>query len=88
MRRQAEAGNALLEGLQSGISLVQQQVTDALSRHSEEIGKRVDKMTEATDGRLVILGVAQDAAGPLEFKYHISKKATRSEKLSPPAPEA
>ena len=51
-QRQGDAIKALQETLQSGMRVTQTQVTDALSRSSEEVGKRVDTLTKNTDDRL------------------------------------
>ncbi|MCI0401508.1 MAG: DNA recombination protein RmuC [Gammaproteobacteria bacterium] len=51
-QRQGEAIKTLQEGLQTGITSVQNQVADALSRNAEELGKRLEGLTQSTDKRL------------------------------------
>ncbi len=51
-QRQGDAVKALQETLQSGTQATQKQVTEALSRSSEELGKRVEALTRNTDERL------------------------------------
>jgi DNA recombination protein RmuC len=51
-QRQGDAIKALQETLQSGMQATLKQVTDALSRSSEEVGKRVETLTKNTDDRL------------------------------------
>lgn len=51
-QRQGDALKALQETLQSGMQATQRQVTEALGRSSEEVGKRVDTLTRNTDDRL------------------------------------
>ena len=51
-QRQGETARSLQESLQGAMNAVQKQVTEALSRSSEEIGKRVDGLTQTTDKRL------------------------------------
>ncbi|NIP47744.1 MAG: DNA recombination protein RmuC [Gammaproteobacteria bacterium] len=51
-QRQGDAIKALQDTLQSGMQVTQKQVTDALARSSEEVGKRVETLTRNTDDRL------------------------------------
>lgn len=51
-QRQGDAIKALQETLQSGMEVTRKQVTEALSRSSEEVGKRVEVLTRNTDERL------------------------------------
>ena len=51
-QRQGEALKALQDSLQTGIQVVQAQVTGALTRTSEDLGKRVESLTRSTDERL------------------------------------
>lgn len=51
-QRQAEAIKMLQDTLQGGMQVTQRQVTDALSRSADEIGKRVEGLTQTTDKRL------------------------------------
>ncbi len=51
-QRQGDAIKALQETLQIGMQATLKQVTDALSRSSEEVGKRVETLTRNTDDRL------------------------------------
>lgn len=58
--RQTEALNTLQQSLQNGMELVQRQVVQALVQHAEELGKRVEGLTQTTDKRL------QDISGQVE----------------------
>ncbi len=51
-QRQTEALKSLQESLQDGMREGRQQVTVALSRSAEELGKRVEGLTKITDDRL------------------------------------
>jgi len=51
-QRQGDAIRALQETIQSGMQVTQKQVTEALFRSSEEVGKRVEFLTKNTDDRL------------------------------------
>jgi DNA recombination protein RmuC len=51
-QRQNEAVKSLLESLQSGMTNIQKQVGDYLTRNSEDIGKKMLGLTEKTDERL------------------------------------
>ena len=51
-QRQGDAIKTLQETLQAGMRSTQSQVTEALARSSEEMGKRVDALTSRTDERL------------------------------------
>lgn len=59
-QRQSEAVRTLQEALQNGMQIVQRQVTDALTRSTDEIGKRVEGLTQTTDKRL------KDISGEVE----------------------
>ncbi|MDX1513593.1 MAG: DNA recombination protein RmuC, partial [Gammaproteobacteria bacterium] len=59
-QRQSEAIKTLQDVLQTGMQAVQRQVTDVLTRSTEEIGKRVDGLTQTTDKRL------KDISGEVE----------------------
>ncbi len=59
-QRQAEAIKTLQDSLQSGMQIVQRQVTEALSRSAEEVGKRMEGLTQTTDRRL------KDISGEVE----------------------
>ncbi|MDH5765439.1 MAG: DNA recombination protein RmuC [Gammaproteobacteria bacterium] len=50
--RQLETLKIQQENLSQGMQHVQQQVTDALSRYGDELGKRMDALTKSTDERL------------------------------------
>jgi len=51
-KRQGEAITQLAEGMQTGMTNIQKQVGEHLSRYSDELGKRMDGLTKQTDGRL------------------------------------
>jgi DNA recombination protein RmuC len=51
-QRQGDAIKALQETIQAGMQVTQKQVTEALSRSAEEVGKRVEFLTKNTDNRL------------------------------------
>jgi DNA recombination protein RmuC len=51
-QRQSEAVKTLLESLQSGMTNIQKQVGEYLTRNSEDIGKKMLGLTEKTDERL------------------------------------
>nr|VFJ54355.1 MAG: DNA recombination protein RmuC [Candidatus Kentron sp. DK] len=51
-QRQTQALKTLQETLQTGMQAIRQQVTEALSRGNEDVGKRFDGLTETTDNRL------------------------------------
>ncbi|MDH3413856.1 MAG: DNA recombination protein RmuC [Gammaproteobacteria bacterium] len=59
-QRQSEAIKSLQDSLQNGMQIVQRQVTDSLSRSADEIGKRVEGLTQTTDKRL------KDISGEVE----------------------
>jgi DNA recombination protein RmuC len=59
-QRQTEAIKTLQDSLQSGMQMVQRQVTEALARSTDEIGKRVEGLTQTTDKRL------KDISGEVE----------------------
>lgn len=59
-QRHGEAIKTLQDTLYSGMQSVQKQVLDALSRSSEELGKRVEGLTNVTDERL------KDISGEVE----------------------
>ncbi len=48
-----QTSKTLHDGLQGGLTLLQTQVTEALLRYSQELGRRVDALTQATDKRLL-----------------------------------
>ncbi|MCW9012246.1 MAG: DNA recombination protein RmuC [Gammaproteobacteria bacterium] len=50
--RQLETLKIQQENLTQGMAEVRQQVTDALGRYGEDLGKRVDALTQSTDQRL------------------------------------
>ncbi|MEJ2621767.1 MAG: DNA recombination protein RmuC [Candidatus Thiodiazotropha sp.] len=50
--RQAQSMNKQYETLQSGMGEVRKQVAEALSQHADNLGRRVEGLTEATDQRL------------------------------------
>ncbi len=51
-QRQGDAIKALQETLQSGMQATQKQVTESLSRSSDDFGKRIETLTKNTDDRL------------------------------------
>jgi len=51
-QRQIKVLKTLQEALQTGIREIQRQVTDALSRSTEDLGKHFTRLTEVTDQRL------------------------------------
>jgi len=59
-QRQGDAIKTLQDSLQSGMQTVQRQVVEALSRSSDELGKRVEGLTQTTDKRL------KDISGEVE----------------------
>lgn len=59
-QRQGDAIKTLQDSLQSGMQVVQRQVTEALARSADEIGKRVEGLTQTTDRRL------KDISGEVE----------------------
>lgn len=59
-QRQAEAIQQLNESLQSGMTNVQKQIGETLTRNSDELGKRMDGLTQKTDQRL------QEISGQVE----------------------
>lgn len=59
-RRQAEALKTLQDSLQGGLTLLQKQIADSLSRNAEDLGKRVEGLTQSTDKRL------QEISGQVE----------------------
>ncbi|MEW5790581.1 MAG: DNA recombination protein RmuC [Pseudomonadota bacterium] len=58
--RQGEALKILQDSLRAGMELVQRQVAEALARNAEELGKRVEGLTQTTDSRL------QEISGQVE----------------------
>jgi len=58
--RQLEALKLQQENLTQGMSEVRKQVTDALGRYGDDLGKRVEVLTETTDNRL------KDISGQVE----------------------
>jgi len=59
-QRQGDAIKTLQDSLQNGMQVVQRQVVEALSRSSDELGKRVEGLTQTTDKRL------KDISGEVE----------------------
>ncbi|MFT5132455.1 MAG: DNA recombination protein RmuC, partial [Gammaproteobacteria bacterium] len=59
-QRQGDAVKNLLESLQSGMTNIQKQVGEHLTRNSEEIGKKMEGLTLKTDQRL------QEISGQVE----------------------
>jgi len=59
-QRQTEAVKQLNESLQAGMTNVQKQVGETLTRNSDELGKRMDGLTQKTDQRL------QEISGQVE----------------------
>ena len=59
-QRQAEAVQSLLESLQSGMTNIQKQIGEYLTRNSDEIGKKLEGLTQKTDHRL------QEISGQVE----------------------
>jgi DNA recombination protein RmuC len=55
-QRQGEAIKHLAEILQGGMTNLQKQVGEHLSRHGDELGKRMDGLTQKTDLRLQEIG--------------------------------
>lgn len=51
-QRQLETSKMLQEGLSGGMTAVQKQVAEALARHAEEQGRRLEALTVTTDKRL------------------------------------
>lgn len=51
-KRQGEAYRGLSESLQGGITNLQRQIGDYLNRYSEDLGKRMETLTQKTDERL------------------------------------
>lgn len=51
-KRQGEATKQTLESLQTGMTNVQKLIGETLTRHSDELGKRMQGLTEQTDQRL------------------------------------
>ena len=52
-QRYTETSTSLNTTLQSGIDRVQRQMTEAITRNSEELGKRMEALTASTDKRLL-----------------------------------
>lgn len=52
-QRQLDTSRGLQEGLSAGMTAVQQQVATALLRYAEDLGKRLDTLTQTTDKRLL-----------------------------------
>ncbi|MGQ0657339.1 MAG: DNA recombination protein RmuC [Chromatiales bacterium] len=52
-QRQLETSRGLQEGLSTGMTAVQQQVATALLRYAEDLGRRVETLTQTTDKRLL-----------------------------------
>ena len=59
-QRQLEAMKQINDTLQAGMTHIQKQVGDTLTRNSEELGKRMDGLTQKTDLRL------QEISGQVE----------------------
>lgn len=59
-QRQSDAQKNLQDSLHKGIQAVHRQVTDALARSAEDLGKRVEGLTRTTDERL------KDISGQVE----------------------
>lgn len=59
-QRQTEAVRLLNDSLQAGMTNVQKQVGETLTRNSDELGKRMDGLTQKTDQRL------QEISGQVE----------------------
>ncbi|NIT25159.1 MAG: DNA recombination protein RmuC, partial [Candidatus Aminicenantes bacterium] len=59
-QRQGESLKQILESLQSGMTNIQKQVGEHLGRYSEDLGKRMESLTDKTDKRL------QDISGQVE----------------------
>ncbi|MGH8120741.1 MAG: DNA recombination protein RmuC, partial [Gammaproteobacteria bacterium] len=59
-QRQTDAVKQLNESLQAGMTNVQKQVGETLTRNSDELGKRMDGLTQKTDHRL------QEISGQVE----------------------
>jgi DNA recombination protein RmuC len=55
-QRQTEAIKQINESLQAGMTNVQKQVGETLTRNSDELGKRMDGLTQKTDQRLQEIG--------------------------------
>lgn len=51
-QRQAETSKTLSESMQTGITNLQKQIGDYLNRYSEDLGKRMEILTNKTDERL------------------------------------
>jgi len=51
-KRQGEATKQTLESLQTGMTNVQKLISETLTRHSDDLGKRMQGLTEQTDQRL------------------------------------
>ncbi len=51
-KRQGETTKQTLESLQTGMTNVQKLIGETLTRHSDELGKRIQGLTEQTDQRL------------------------------------
>lgn len=69
-QRRGEAINALQDSLQAGMTTVQKQVADALLGNAEELGKRVQGLTQSTDKRL------QQISGEIERRLTKGFKKT------------
>ena len=52
-RRHAETYQSLNQTLQAGVDRAQQQMTQAVTRNRDELGKRMDALTASTDKRLL-----------------------------------
>ena len=55
-QRQGEAVKSLLESLQAGMTNIQKQVGESLTRNNEEISKKMEGLTHSTDQRLQEIG--------------------------------
>lgn len=51
-QRQGEALKALQDSLRNGMKDIRSQVTESLTKNADEVGKRVENLTERTDNRL------------------------------------
>ncbi|MCG3202759.1 MAG: hypothetical protein NFCOHLIN_02644 [Gammaproteobacteria bacterium] len=52
-QRQLETSRSMQDGLSTGMTAVQQQVASALLRYAEDLGRRLEALTQTTDKRLV-----------------------------------
>jgi len=59
-RRQTDALKTLHDGLRNGMEGVQSQVRAALQGHSQELGKRIEQLAQATETRLIHISARVD----------------------------